>query len=86
MARQVLFGFHAVGVRLRVAPKSVLELHIDATRRDARMRQVVERATAAGTRIVESDDGRLQALAATSRHQGVVARVELLPQSHSLDD
>ncbi len=86
MARQVLFGFHAVGVRLRVAPKSVLELHVDASRRDARMRQVVERATAAGTRIVESDDGRLQALAATSRHQGVVARVEPLPQSHSLDD
>ncbi|MEO8081813.1 MAG: 23S rRNA (guanosine(2251)-2'-O)-methyltransferase RlmB, partial [Caldimonas sp.] len=73
-------------VRLRVAPKSVLELADDASRRDARMRQVVERATAAGTRIVESDDGRLQALAATSRHQGVVARVEPLPQSHSLDD
>lgn len=86
MARSVLFGFHAVGVRLRMAPRSVLELHVDVSRRDARMRQFVERAIAGGTRIVESDDGRLQAMAATRRHQGVVARVEPLPQSHSLDD
>ena len=35
---KVLFGFHAVGVRLRTAPKSILELYVDATRRDARMR------------------------------------------------
>ncbi len=86
MTRHVLFGFHAVGVRLRVAPQSVVELHVDGARRDARMRQFVERAAAAGTRIVESSDERLQALAATPRHQGVVARVEPLRASTSLDD
>jgi len=86
MTRQLLFGFHAVGVRLKTAPRSVVELHIDAGRRDQRMRQLLARAEAAGVKLVESDDARLQGLAGTHRHQGVVARVEALARSHSLDD
>ena len=86
MSRQLLFGFHAVGVRLKTAPRSVNEVHVDASRRDQRMRQLVARAEAAGVRIVASDDARLQAIAGTHRHQGVVARVEAVVQSHSLDD
>jgi 23S rRNA (guanosine2251-2'-O)-methyltransferase len=86
MATQNLFGFHAVTVRLKTAPRSVLEVHVDAARRDARMRQFVERAAAAGARIIESDDQRLGRLAGTTRHQGVVARVEALAPKHSLDD
>ena len=86
MSKQVLFGFHAVTVRLKTAPRSVIELHVDPARRDQRMRQFIERAAAAGVRIVESDDARLQKLSGSSRHQGVVARVEALPASHSLDD
>ena len=35
---KVLFGFHAVGVRLKVAPASVIEIYVDASRRDARMK------------------------------------------------
>jgi 23S rRNA (guanosine2251-2'-O)-methyltransferase len=75
-AHRVLFGFHAVTVRLKTAPESVLEVHYDATRRDARMRQFVERAQAAQARLVESDDARLQKMCGTHRHQGVVARVD----------
>ena len=86
MTRQLLFGFHAVGVRLKTAPRSVVELHVDAGRRDQRMRQLLARAEAAGVKLVESDDVRLQGLAGTHRHQGVVARVEAIPRSHSLDD
>src|SRR6478609_8119683 len=86
MTRQLLFGFHAVGVRLKTAPRSVVELHVDAGRRDQRMRQLLARAEAAGVKLVESDDARLQGLAGTHRHQGVVARVEALARSHSLDD
>lgn len=86
MPRQLLFGFHAVGVRLKTAPGSVVELHVDVSRRDQRMRQLLARAEAAGVRLVESDDARLQALARTHRHQGVVARVEAVVHSHSLDD
>ena len=86
MASKLLFGFHAVTVRLKTTPASVLEIHIDATRRDQRMRQFVERATSLGARLIDSDDDRLQKMCGTHRHQGVVARVEAVPQSHSLDD
>jgi 23S rRNA (guanosine2251-2'-O)-methyltransferase len=83
---KILFGFHAVTVRLKTAPESVIEIHVDATRRDARMRQFVERAKEAGARVVDSDDARLQKLVGTQRHQGVVAHVKPLAQRHSLDD
>jgi 23S rRNA (guanosine2251-2'-O)-methyltransferase len=86
MSSKLLFGFHAVGVRLKTAAASVNEVHVDASRRDQRMRQLVERAQAAGVRVVDSDDARLTQMAGAPRHQGVVARVTPLPQSHSLDD
>ena len=86
MTPKTLFGFHAVGVRLKTAPASVLEIHVDAGRRDQRMRQLIERATAAKVRLVESDDAQLAQLCGVQRHQGVVARVSALPQAHSLDD
>lgn len=82
----ILYGFHAVTVRLKTAPESVIEVHVDATRRDARMRGFVERAQAAGAKIVDSDDQRLGRLSGGPRHQGVVARVTPLAPKHSLDD
>ena len=84
--KQLLFGFHAVTVRLKSAPKSVIEIHVDATRRDQRMRQFVDRARDTGARLIDSDDERLQKLCGTHRHQGVVARVEVIAVSNSLDD
>src|SRR5262245_44706294 len=83
---RLLFGFHAVTVRLKTAPKSIVELHVDTTRRDQRMRQFVARVEEAGVRVVDSDDERLSKMCGTHRHQGVAARVEPLPASHSLDD
>ena len=85
-APKVLFGFHAVGVRLRTAPKSILELYVDASRRDARMRQFLQKAQEAGVKTVESDGLRLSRLAGSAGHQGVVARVEAIVMSTSLDD
>ena len=82
---QVLFGFHAVTVRLKAAPQSVIEVHVDASRRDQRMRQFVDRAREAGAKLIDSDDARLAKLSGSSRHQGVAARVEALATSHSLD-
>jgi len=86
MSSKLLFGFHAVGVRLKTAAATVNEVHVDVARRDQRMRQLVERATAAKVRVVDSDDARLTQLAGTDRHQGVAARVAPLAQTHSLDD
>ncbi|MDO8278640.1 MAG: TrmH family RNA methyltransferase, partial [Burkholderiaceae bacterium] len=83
---KVLFGFHAVGVRLKTAPGSIIEIYYDASRRDARMRQFVERAQEAGARLIEADGLRLAKLAGSHGHQGVAARVAPVPQTHSLDD
>ena len=83
---KVLFGFHAVGVRLRTAPGSIIELYVEATRRDARMRQFLHKVQEAGLRTIEADSLRLSRLAGNAGHQGVVARVEPLPTLNSLDD
>jgi 23S rRNA (guanosine2251-2'-O)-methyltransferase len=86
MSNKILFGFHAVTVRLKTAPESVVEIHVDGARRDARMRQFVARAHEAGAKVVDSDAERLAQMAGASRHQGVVARVTPLQRTHSLDD
>ena len=83
---KVLFGFHAVGVRLRTAPKSILEIYVDTARKDARMRQFLQKVQEAGLRPIEADGLRLSRLAGSAGHQGVVARVEPLPVTSSLDD
>ena len=85
-APKVLFGFHAVGVRLKTAPTSILELYVDPSRRDARMRQFVERAKEAGLRLLDADGMRLAKLCGSHGHQGVVARVQAIDQARSLDD
>ena len=83
---RILFGFHAITVRMKTAPKSVIELHVESNRRDARMRSFVDRARESDIKIVETDGERLDKLAGTSRHQGVVARVEVVAMPHSLDE
>lgn len=85
-APKVLFGFHAVGVRLKTAPQSIVEVYFEATRRDARMRQFLEKAAEAGVRLIEADALRIAKLCGSHGHQGVAARVHPLPQTHSLDD
>ena len=85
-APKVLFGFHAVGVRVKTAPQSVIEIYFDPTRRDARMRQSVDRATEAGIRLIEADGPRLAKLSGGHGHQGVAARVSEIKQVHSLDE
>ncbi len=83
---KVLFGFHAVGVRIKTAPASVIEVYFDASRRDARMRQFIDRAKDAGVRLIEADGLRLAKLAGSHGHQGVAALVDPMVQAKSLDD
>ena len=75
-ASKVLFGFHAVGVRIKTAPASVIEVYFETTRRDARMRQFLERAKEAGVRLIEADSLRIAKLAGSHGHQGVAALVD----------
>jgi 23S rRNA (guanosine2251-2'-O)-methyltransferase len=83
---KVLFGFHAVGVRIKTAPASVIEVYFDASRRDARMRQFIDRAKEAGVRLIEADGLRLAKVAGSHGHQGVAALVDPMVQAKSLDD
>jgi len=83
---KVLFGFHAVGVRLKTTPASVIEVFFDPSRRDARMRQFQERAKEAKVKLVEADGMRLAQLAGNHGHQGVVARVHAIDIAKSLDE
>ena len=82
--RRILIGFHALGVRLKTAPKSIAEVHVDSARRDGRMRQFVERLRAAGVRVLDSDDAILTRMAGTPRHQGVVARADAMPLARTV--
>jgi 23S rRNA (guanosine2251-2'-O)-methyltransferase len=83
---KVLFGFHALGVRLKTAPQSIIEIYFEPTRRDARMRQFLDRANEAGVKLIESDGARLSKMCVGHGHQGVAARVQAIAQVHSLDD
>ncbi|MFN9709724.1 MAG: RNA methyltransferase substrate-binding domain-containing protein, partial [Burkholderiales bacterium] len=82
---QTLFGFHAIRVRYKTAPETILEVYFDQTRRDQRMRDFLQKLEGASLRLIESDDDALHKICGTSNHQGVVARVKPLQLSRSLD-
>ena len=83
---RVLFGFHAVLARLRADPSSVIELYVDETRHDARIRDVAAQAERAGVTVMKVPTKRLDGFYGGGRHQGVVARVDVKALSHSLDE
>jgi len=85
-AIKVLFGFHAVSVRIKTDAASVVEVYFDASRRDMRMRQFVARAKEANVRLIEADGARLSKMCGSGGHQGVVARAHDVQLAKSLDD
>jgi len=82
---KVLFGFHAVGVRLKTAPASIIEIYYEPSRRDARMRQFLDKVAESGIKLLEADGLRLSKLAGSHGHQGVAARVREIVQVQFLD-
>ena len=63
MKNIVLAGFHAVGARLRMDPKSISAVYLDPERRDKRMREMREKLIAAGVRVMTADNRRLDGMA-----------------------
>lgn len=59
---------------------------MDPSRRDARMRQFLDKAREAEVRIIEADGARLTKLCSSLGHQGVVARAEVINTQNSLDE
>lgn len=73
---RILFGFHAVLSRMRQHASSIQEVLIDRDRIDARMKDLLNMAEAAGVRVMQVERGRLDGMAGINgRHQGVIARV-----------
>ena len=86
MKERVVFGFHAVLARLRADPASVLELFLDEARNDARAKDLAAAAERGGVKLMRVSGKRLDGFCGGGRHQGVVARIEMKPLSHSLDE
>jgi 23S rRNA (guanosine2251-2'-O)-methyltransferase len=81
---RVVFGFHAVLARLRADPASVLEIHLDEERNDARVKDLVAIAGRSKVRLMRVPKERLDGFG--GRHQGVVAKVNLKNLAAELDD
>jgi 23S rRNA (guanosine2251-2'-O)-methyltransferase len=83
---QLLFGFHAVRTRLRSAPASVKAIYVETTRHDKRMQDLLRMAGEFNLSVHQVDSERLDRMAGTSRHQGVVAQADTVELARSLDD
>jgi 23S rRNA (guanosine2251-2'-O)-methyltransferase len=83
---RVIFGFHTVLARLRAEPKSVLEVFLDETRKDARAKDFAVQVERAGVRLMRVSSSRLEGLAGGGRHQGVVAMVQANTQRQTLEE
>lgn len=70
---EIAYGWHAVGTLLRVAPQRIGQLLLSEVRRDARARQLAERAAQAGVAVAWVPETVLRAQAGHVRHQGVMA-------------
>ncbi|HZW23232.1 23S rRNA (guanosine(2251)-2'-O)-methyltransferase RlmB [Noviherbaspirillum sp.] len=86
MKSKLLFGFHAVTARLRHEASSVEEIYIDSSRHDRRMQELLRAAEAAKVRIIHVEGGRLDGMAGTRRHQGVVAKAGEISLARNLDE
>lgn len=86
MKSKLLFGFHAVTARLRHDASSVEEIYFDADRTDRRMQDLLRSAEAAKVRIIPVQGGRLDGMAGTRRHQGVVAKAGEMSLARNLDE
>ena len=86
MSSRLIYGFHAVTAKLRHDPESVKEILIDATRHDARARDLLAHAELQGVKVIAGDVNRLDAMAPVARHQGVIARIEGGRKAAHLDD
>ncbi len=85
-AERIIFGFHTVLARLRADPKSVLEVFLDESRKDARAKDFAATVESAGARLMRVSSSRLEGMAGGGRHQGVVARVVANTQKQTLEE
>ena len=76
MSEELIYGLHAVGAALRHEPQRLRGLWVDRRRRDARIRELLALAEAAGVRVYAEDAEALDRQCGGERHQGVFARMK----------
>ena len=86
MSTRFIYGFHSVASRIRQRAASVVEVYLEASRKDLRARDLAKLAESMNVRVVQVDAARLDGMAGGGRHQGVAAKVELVELATSLDD
>ncbi|HNB89060.1 MAG TPA: 23S rRNA (guanosine(2251)-2'-O)-methyltransferase RlmB [Plasticicumulans sp.] len=76
MSEELIYGLHAVGAALRHEPQRLRGLWVDRRRRDARIKELLALAEAAGVRVYAEDAEALDRQCGGERHQGVFARMK----------
>jgi 23S rRNA (guanosine2251-2'-O)-methyltransferase len=82
---EILYGYHPVHEALRANRRVFFALWLRSGREDARMRSLKDLAGRRGLAVQMADDRQLTELAGQSGHQGVCARVGLLPNGDLAD-
>ena len=82
----LVYGFHSVSSRLKRGGEGIRDLYVASGRDDARVRDLLRLADAAGVRAVLVDMARIDRMCPQRRHQGVLMFVEAAPQVTDLDD
>jgi len=73
---RIVYGFHAVTSCARQNPASVKGVYISRVRHDRRIQDLLNLLQEGNIKVVLVDDKRLDRLAGSGGHQGVVAQVE----------
>lgn len=87
MSREKIYGLHAVSAVLQSVPQQVSALWLLDSRHDERLNRVLTLAEHAGVVVTRLARAELDALAPDTRHQGVIAEIQALPQpdEHGLE-
>ena len=72
---EIIFGIHAVESALKSNPEQVLQLWVQAGRKDKRMQTILGLAATQGVSVESCSRDVLQRKSAGQKHQGVVARI-----------
>lgn len=84
-APSLVYGIHAVRTLLQRSPSRVRRLMLDARREDARTRELLQLAQAAGLRSERADAKAIAGRVGDVAHQGVLAEVDPLPAWQEAD-
>ncbi len=77
MKSSKLYGLHSVQAALDYSPKKIQQAWVDNQRQDKRLAQAIDDLSALGIQSEKVDRKRLDKLADSNNHQGIVIQVEM---------